>query len=640
MTRMPGARRALGLSTLMVVLAACAPDTAPPPATRIPLTVEAPTRLPPERRGSGVIFIDMPGARADLAERYMADGGMPALARMAAAGAMAEYLQPSEPALDAPAQATLLTAASPRRTGIFADAFRPVGQPVGQSASGADLSPDVEPVWRSAMRTGARAAVVGFPAAMLDAPAMRADLVVSAGAAVAPSAQHVLKFAEAKDWKGVPPSFSPPREARLLIAQGREPPAEFFALAIDTTADSKENYDTWLICRRKAVDDGAVRLKVGAWATVVVDSMLQTAASFKVTDANPANFIVFQSALTINQAAPVALAREVTARFGTAPAAPDADALARNWIDEGTYLQMSERQSEWLGAVAQYIGRQYAPDLLVMRVTAAQDAGRMLLLTQPRQPRFAEKGAFYAGALRHGYEIADSVVGGLRDAADLSRDALIVASPCGLAPAHTQVNLNRLFIDRGWLALQRATPPAIATGALDLARTKAFAEVNGALAHIYLNLKGRDPGGSVEAGDVEKLTGDIVSALRDLRDPLDNAPVFARVLRKTELASVPGWQNDQAGDIVAQARPGYALGGARDRSAAFEPAPVLGIAGYAADTLDMRGLLAAQGAGIRPAGRVPAARVIDVAPTLASLLRFPAPPFAEGKPLDSLLKPP
>ncbi len=630
--------RALRVPALGLLLAAvgCLPAGTP-----APLSVETPTPLPPERRAQGVIFISLPGARPDLAGRYMTDGAMPALARMAAAGAAAEYLQPVEPALDAPAQASLLTSASPRRTGVFADVYRPAGQPVGQSAAGADLAPGVEPIWRTAMRVGVRAATVGFAPGMLDAPAYRADLSVSAGTALAPAAQHVLKFAEAKDWKNLPASFSPPREARLLVAQGKEPaPAELFALAIDTTNDGKENYDTWLLCHRKVVDDSAVRLRVNEWATVVVDAMLQTAVAFKVTNADPSAFTVFQSALMINQAVPLSLARDVTARFGTIPAAPDAEALARNWIDEGTYLQMSERQTAWLGAVAQYVYRQYQPDLLAVRLTAALDAGRVLMLTQSRQPRFLDKGSFYASALRHGYEIADTGIGGLASAADFSRDAVVVASAYGLAPAHTTLNLNKLFADRGWLSLQRAPPPATAGGALDLAKTRAYAEANGGMAHIYLNLKGRDPGGSVEAGDVEKLTSDIVNALRDLRDPSDNAPVFARVLRKADLASAPGWQSDLAGDIVAQARPGYVISSARDRAAVFEPAATLGVAGYAADLPDMRGLLVAQGAGIRAGVRAPAARALDVAPTLAVLLHIAPSVAAEGKPLDTILKQP
>ena len=619
---------------LLLALAACSSDEPPPVSRATEPSVRALptlTPLPPQRKGQGVILVTLAGARADLVAQYMSDGAVPTLARMASLGAQSEHLLPVEPALGAITQMTLLTGAGAPRTGITADLFRKNGQPIGQNTEGLETVSNVEPIWRSAMRFGARAALIGYPSPLTDVATQRADWQVSAGAAIAPSAQHLLKFAEAKDWKGAPSSFSPLKEARTVIAQGADAaPAELFVLAMDTTDDRQENYDTWLLSRRKAIDESVARLRLNEWARYIVDPMLQSAIALKVTDANPANFLVYQSPVMVNHAAPLELAREITRQLGAPPAPPDREALARNWIDEGTYLQMSERQSDWLASAALYVYRQYKPDLLILRLTTTEDVGRHFLLTQSRQLRYAERRQFYASALRRGYEVADNALARLYVQLDFNTNALIVASPNGLAPAHTTVNLNRLLADRKWLTWQGGAVP-------DYAKSKAYAEANDGIAHIYISLKGRDPNGTVEPGEYDKLQNEIIGALNELNDPIDGQPVLARVLRKTELNAI-GWHSDHGGDVVVQARPGFVFSSARERSAVLEPAAVLGASGYQTDLPDLRGIFVAYGAGIRGGARLSPVRALDVAPTIAALLRFPPPPFVEGKAMEGVLR--
>ena len=50
------------------------------------------------------------------------------------------------------------------------------------------------------MRFGAHTAWIGYPAGQFALAAQRADWMVSPGVALAPAAQHVLKFSDAKGW--------------------------------------------------------------------------------------------------------------------------------------------------------------------------------------------------------------------------------------------------------------------------------------------------------------------------------------------------------------------------------------------------------------------------------------------------------
>src|SRR5205085_1752657 len=139
----------------------------------------------------------------------------------------------------------------------------------------------------------------------------------------------------------------------------------------------------------------AVRLRLNEWAGVVIDPLLQSSVAFKVTDASPAHFAVYQSSLMVNQIAPPEFAREVTQRFGAPPAPPDDDALLRNWIEENTYVQMAERESQWLSNVAAYVNQHQQPDIMLLRLTILEDAERVLLLQQARQPSYNEHAAGY-----------------------------------------------------------------------------------------------------------------------------------------------------------------------------------------------------------------------------------------------------
>ncbi len=630
-----GAGRTVGALVLMLCcLVQCAPAA---PANAVPLAARtasgaiAITPLPPARHERGLVFVTLAGARADLTAKFISDNTMPTLARIGANGARADALQPLDPTTAASAQMSLLTGASATRTGIVADNFRKVGQAIGQSVNGFEFASSVEPIYRSAMRAGMTAALVGYPASLLNASGLRADWMATTGTMLAPAAQHVLKFADAKGWSNLPSSFSAPKEAKSAIVQSAgTPPLDLFVLALDTSDDKQENYDTWLLSRTRAIDSSTLRLRLNEWGTFVVDSLLQSSVAFKVTDASPAHFAIYQSALILNQIAPPELARTITQQFGTTPAPADGDALERNWIDEGTYLQMGERALAWQWAVSGFIHRQLKPDVLLMRVSVIEEAQRELLLTEPRQWRYTpERAQSDAGAVRRAYELVDTGLGQLLIQLDLNTSALVVASDRGMMPVHTQVNLNRWLNERKWLTFQK--------DGVDVSKSKAFALTSDGVAHIYINLKGREPSGIVEQAEYNKLQSDLVSGLKELTDPIDNQPIIARVLRRQDLAAL-NLQHDNSGDVFVQAWPGFVFSAARERNTNVEPATFHAASGYDASLPEMRGIFFAYGAGIGTGSRLSSVRALDLAPTLNTLLRLTPATFVEGKVIEGVLK--
>ena len=129
----------------------------------------------------------------------------------------------------------------------------------------------------------------------------------------------------------------------------------------------------------------------------------------------------------------------------------------------------------------------------------------------------------------------------------------------------------------------------------------------------------------------------MVSGLKELTDPLDGQPIFARVLRKQDLDPLK-LLGDNSADVFVQARPGYVLSAAPGRSTTLEPSTMHGAGGYDASLPEMQGVWLALGAGIQGGVRLSTAQALDVAPTVSALLRLSAPGLMDGRTLSAILR--
>ena len=134
-----------------------------------------------------------------------------------------------------------------------------------------------------------------------------------------------------------------------------------------------------------------------------------------------------------------------------------------------------------------------------------------------------------------------------REAVDARTTTVHVLSDHGLAPVHTAIDANAVLKTAGLL---RTT----ADGKVDPASTQAASFGSGAIAHIYVNLAGREPGGIVspeEKDEVVRRMREIFGSLRAGED----TPI-ARVLTPAELAPL-GLAHARGGDLVLFAASGY-----------------------------------------------------------------------------------
>ncbi len=145
---------------------------------------------------------------------------------------------------------------------------------------------------------------------------------------------------------------------------------------------------------------------------------------------------------------------------------------------------------------------------------------------------------------------------------------------------------------------------------------------------VYVNLKGKYPGGIVEPEDYEKVRDQIINALLDYKHPETGERPVLLAVRKED-AHVFGMGGAQAGDVVYVLKPEY-----------------MAEHGYGLPTGEsgcgsLKNLLMFRGPNIRKGFRYPRPRwLADIVPTLCYITGNPVPADAEGGPIYQIMEDP
>lgn len=165
---------------------------------------------------------------------------------------------------------------------------------------------------------------------------------------------------------------------------------------------------------------------------------------------------------------------------------------------------------------------------------------------------------------------------------------------------------------------------------VDWSRTRAYS-IGSTAGQIYINLKGREPGGIVQPGpEYEEVREAIVEELKALKEDDTNRAVVKEIYRKEELYT--GSHLEEAPDIVFLPRDlEIAAFGEYEFASHRVLDPSRGVSG----SHRMDGLLMMRGKRIRRGAGVEGAEIIDLAPSILHLLDLPVPEEMDGKVLES-----
>jgi predicted AlkP superfamily phosphohydrolase/phosphomutase len=167
---------------------------------------------------------------------------------------------------------------------------------------------------------------------------------------------------------------------------------------------------------------------------------------------------------------------------------------------------------------------------------------------------------------------------------------------------------------------------------VDWSRTVAFSKGN--YGQIYINLKGREPNGSVETSDYETVCREIIARLKSMKDPLDGKPWIGEVFRREEVYEGPKVEDAPDISFLPRDMRYLPLGNADFNSNKFI-VDAFGISGCHR----MDGVMIGNGSSVKAGLDAGRANIWDVAPTLLYLLGRAVPSDMDGRILTEAINP-
>ncbi len=169
--------------------------------------------------------------------------------------------------------------------------------------------------------------------------------------------------------------------------------------------------------------------------------------------------------------------------------------------------------------------------LLFFYVHSLDQVSHMLWrAADPAHPGYRDEFAPHRRAIDRRYEAMDELLGAAM-AAFGERGEIVVLSDHGFAPYERSFNLNTWLMGEGYLGVREGigvVEASILDDSIAWERTVAYGL---GLNALYLNLRGREERGVVEAGKGGSKLEEIGEKLLALRDPADGRPVVGRVYR-------------------------------------------------------------------------------------------------------------
>ncbi|WP_432352018.1 alkaline phosphatase family protein [Sporosarcina sp. A2] len=596
------------------------------------------------------------------AQRYMDKGIMRNLEEFQQAAAYATDFITVMPSLTAPSHGAMATGAQPVKTGIVSNEFHTLGEKTKDNQSGFSQTLGVTPIWKKARNQGKVTATVAFPDSNPD-NASAATYAVYSGGTLAQSALHNLKFSTVEDERvhQIASDSVEVEEAVVTLDTKDYPTQQLFVLRTD-----EKDPKLYISTDQKEIGE---EILADDWNSIELDLPPLDSAGFYVKlkgdIGNKDELQLFQGTVMGGlYRGPDNFPKQIGSEFGFYPAADELEAFTTGIITREEYEQVGERFAKWVTDVSLYIKDTYQPDLLFYYYPTVDTELHKFLLREPDQPSYdlknvQEKEKYVSWAFGQ----ADQAIGRIKNNQN-AEDHLLLISDHGLEPIHTRLSPNKELEKAGLLVKDK-------NGAIDSSKTKAYAEASGTIAHVYVNLKGREKKGIVEPAEFEKVKQEIVSVFTNrivfsplFQDPRKVANPILRWLTgkgdtsykaypypKVTMFSTNNpkklapyekiWTDDNgeyaslnngnSGDVFLSAASGFLMG--KDANIAAEPTMELGSHGGDPERPRLRPILYASGPGISPGELSDRITMTDIAPSLYDLLGLQAPDFVDGQPI-------
>lgn len=643
-----------------------------------------------------ILFLGLDAAMPDLIKKFVAEGNMPNTERLMNQGVFSR-LETVFPPLTAAAWTAIVSGAGAGTNGVPSLMVKHKGEELDHWHTSFDRNEVLcETLWDVAKKRGKKTALINWPVTFPLGGITEDDGVQLAGALNPPfryfymplwdcassavfSNQQLhcnqipgraveLKVKEAEGWSNMPKSYRIPKEFEITV-----PPTyiEGYKMQVLIYASTDAGYDRMLIAETKDGANAVTDIGLGEYGPWIIknfkarDYRRDGRFRFQVLELaqDGSRFKLYQSSVNMAESysVPASLTQEVEAVAGPFMEVDDPWAFMDGWMSSDLYLEQLGLHADWWGNATEYILRNKEWDLAFSWVGTIDHIEHVLYAgIEPKARVYdPQKADFCWDMIRQVYKQVDDNIGKILEAVNLDETYVVLISDHGMThldwnPYVKQHLKNADLLD--YVLDLRSDDPSNLT--INWEKTKCH-PLEPCHAHIFINLKGRDPQGIVEPEDYERVQQEIIRALYDMKDPETGESVVALAITKEESGTLgifegPGY--DRVGDVIYAWKPGYMSHPFIYRTAVkyrdgskrvipnpelYEPAVLCGnFTGVhlALPSLhDMHALLILAGPGVEKYERKYAAKIIDVAPIISKLLDMDVPSAAEGGILYDIL---
>ncbi len=604
-------------------------------------------------------------------EAMLAEGGLKNFRRVMEQGS---YIPEgfNLPTVTPPSWATICTGAYPRTHGIEDYYYYMEGESLEHKKTTQAFGSDIltaETIWDAWDKAGKKSIVVNYPVSW---PSKMQRGVMVMGQGISPiekrwplvgnehkeflASESVIStdfyhmgsqgsFDRAKGWANLPESEDDPLEMEVTIKfRDCMDPLEdqvWYVLALDMNGDG---YDTVALCPERDYGKAFCTIKNREWSApinhefkVAEDGRMETGTFrcklMKLSE-DAEDFLLYVSGIAghLGWVAPadamdgIDLSKQITANdIGLV-------AYMHKVIDLETVGELVQFHSDWLWNVVEGLLKKNPDwDLFYMHSHPIDWFYHGFLHEIDSEDPEKRKNA--RTLERKIYEIEDTMLGRLLDA--FGDDCITcICSDHGATPIGPILNTAHALKQAGLCSYE----PKKSENYWDIyEETEGFdyvLDVSKSVAvpqrymFVYVNLKGKYPGGIVEAEDYEKVRDQIIDALLDYKHPETGERPVLLAVRKED-AHVFGMGGAQAGDVVYALKPEY-----------------MAEHGYGFPTGEsgcgsLKNLLMFYGANVKKGFRYERPRwLADIVPTLCYVTGNPVPADAEGGPIYQILENP
>ena len=233
----------------------------------------------------------------------------------------------------------------------------------------------------------------------------------------------------------------------------------------------------------------------------------------------------------------------------------------------------------------------------------------------------------YGTALKEHYRFCDRKLGELRQKLE-GNTALVVHSDHSVQRLDGRINLNEWLAREGYLALlsRPSSPTPLKNCQVDWSKTKAWA--TGYTGQLYLNMKGREGRGTVNPADYHDLLDELGERFRALPGE-KGQPLDTETFKRVEIHSGP--YSKYGPDLFLyfdQCRYNISEMLGYDSLYSYDTGKGSDDGGHG-----RTGFIAMAGPAIPAVGEVRNMTLLDIAPTILSLMGLPIPEDMEGRSL-------